>query len=115
MKLSEFCGPVVYGNGVYSCPFEEILKTDQLSKYRALLTKSEHWDMKIIGNFSLKSDRDSLSAASKELLKSPAFLGGLKKTLDSFAARESGNNMFAHLVDRCNNDHQIAMLSGAKA
>ena len=98
---------LLFANGVYTCRFSELLDMPQLAEYSELKLRIEHWDLKIIGDMALKTDRDSVAAPTKELLEDMDFLDGVKRVLDNFKGRNNGVNMFAHLVRRVNKDCQM--------
>ena len=106
IAASEFNGVLLFSNGVYTCRFPDLLDAPQLAEYSELKTRVEHWDLKIIGDMTLKTDRDSVAAPTKELLEDSDFLDGVKRVLDCFKGRNNGFNMFAHLVRRANKDCQ---------
>ena len=105
---------LLFANAVYTCKIPELLETPQLAEYSALSSRSEHWDLKIVGDMTLRSDRDSIAASSKELLENSAFLEGVKHVLDTFRNRHNGVNMFAHLVRRVNKDCLLEASQTAK-
>ena len=113
VAATEFHGVLLYSSGVYTCRFPELLDAPQLEKYSALKTRMDHWDLKIIGDMSLRSDRDSIAAPTKELLENSKFLEDVKEVLDHFARRNRGFNMFNHLVRRVNKDHQLEAADSA--
>ena len=106
IAASDFNGVLLFSNGVYTCRFPDLLDATQLADYSELKTRTEHWDLKIIGDMTLKTDRDSVAAPTKELLEDSDFLDGVKRILDRFKGRNNGFNMFAHLVRRANKDCQ---------
>ncbi|MCB9705528.1 MAG: hypothetical protein H6711_26895 [Myxococcales bacterium] len=99
IRLTDNRGTFVCAQGVKVCPYNEIFESEQLTRYSELMRDSgqAHFVLLIDGHFSLVTNRNSLAEESLKVLRSPDFLGEIRKFLD---AAYGSDSVVRQLVDR---------------
>ncbi len=111
IKLVDQRGTFISSEGVKICAYNKIFEHPLLEDYSTLAeTKGKsHYILIVNGNFNVVTNRNSLTDASKEILKDNLFLEHIKKFLDE-AQRQVP--VFRELIERLNKENQEAKLEG---
>lgn len=110
IKVSEFNGVLMYASGIYVCVIKDMLQSQVLEPYKELEQSPfiNQWDIKLVGDFELKTDRCSYSEGTAKLLNNKEFLEKFRAALDRFMAEDNEDNLFADLVKRAKLQHHSA-------
>ncbi|WP_287289434.1 hypothetical protein, partial [Okeania sp. SIO2B9] len=109
IKLSSQRGTFISSEGVKICSYNKIFEHESLKEYSILAdTKVQyHYILLINGSFNMVTNRNSLTDASRQILKDNSFLKNIKKFLDE-AKRQVP--VFCELIERLNKENQEAKL-----
>ena len=109
IKLVDQRGTFISSEGVKICAYNKIFEHPLLENYFILADKKvqSHYILIINGSFNVVTNRNSLTDASKQILKEDSFLEHIKKFLDE-AQRQV--TVFRELIERLNKENQEAKL-----
>lgn len=101
VKLSQQRGVLIASNGVRVLQHNELFS--DLENYSSLAERAaaSHYQFIIDGAFDLVTNRNSLTATSKELLKKPEFIRLVRNFLDDV---KNNDSIFRDLIARLNNE-----------
>ncbi|NEP76857.1 MAG: hypothetical protein F6K39_00875 [Okeania sp. SIO3B3] len=109
IKLVDQRGTFISSEGVKICSYNKIFEHPLLENYFILSDKKvqSHYILIVNGSFNVVTNRNSLTDASKQILKDDSFLKHIKKFLDE-AQRQLP--VFRELIERLNKENQEAKL-----